>query len=152
MEVDLASGYATVLAEDDLSLAGSGPAAFAGRPLALALAFGRAAGSADAFRTAPAPPAGGGGGPAPDTTSIEAGTGLVDRLLLRGAATLVGISASLIGMPGGLAIPEFQGVPPLGAASSLGRPLGLPVGGRGFLTLRARTLDAGAGDSSLPMS
>ena len=147
--MDLASGYATVLAEDDLSLAGSGPAAFAGRPLALA--FGRAAGSADAFRTAPA--AGGGGGPpAPDTTtSIEAGTGLVDRLLLRGAATLVGISASLIGMPGGLGTPEFQGVP-LGAASSLGRPLGLPVGGRGFLALRARTLDAGAGDSSLPMS
>ena len=147
MEVDLASGYATVLAEDDLSLAGSGPAAFAGRPLALA--FGLAAGSADAFRTAP--PAGGGGGPEPDTTSIDAGTGLADRLLLRGAATLVGISASLIGMPGGLGTPEFQGVP-LGAASSLGRPLGLPVGGRGFLALRARTLDAGAGDSSLPMS
>ena len=148
MERALASGYATVRAEDDLSLAGSGPAAFAGRPLALA--FGLAASSADAFRTVPAPPAGGGGGPPPDTTSICAGTGLVDRLLLRGVA-LVGISVSLIGMAGGFGIPEFHGVP-LGVASSLGRPLGLPVGGRGFLALRARTLDAGAGVSSLPMS
>ena len=146
----LASGYATVRAEDDLSLAGSGPAAFAGRPLALAFAFGLAAGSVDAFRTTPAPPAGGGGGPLPDTTSICAGPGLADRLLLRVAA-LVGISVSLIGMAGGFGIPEFHGVP-LGFASSLGRPLGLPVGGRGFLTLRARTLDAGAGVSSLAIS
>ena len=153
MEADrtLASGYATVAAEDDLALAGNGPAAFAGRPLALAFAFGLAASSADAFRTVPAPPAGGGGGPPlPDTTSICAGTGLADRLLLRGVA-LVGISVSLIGMAGGFGIPEFHGVP-FGVASSLGRPLGLPVGGRGFLALRARSLDAGAGVSSLPIS
>ena len=152
MERALASGYATVRAEDDLSLAGSGPAAFAGRPLALAFAFGLAASSADAFRTAPAPPAGGGGGPLPDviSASICAGPGLPDLLLFR-LGTLAGISVSLIGMPGGFCIPEFHGVP-LGFASSLGRPLGLPVGGRGFLTLRARTLDAGAGVSSLAIS
>ena len=148
MERALASGYAIVCAEDDLAFAGKGPAAFRGRPLAFA--FGLADSSVDAFRTAPAPPAGGGGGPLLDATSICAGEGLADRLLLRVGA-LAGISVSLIGMAGGFCIPEFHGMP-LGFASSLGRPLGLPVGARGFLTLEARTLAAGAGVSSLAMS
>ena len=103
MEAERALAYATVCAEDDLALAGNGPAAFAGRPLALAFALGLAASSVDAFLIAPAPPAGGGGGPLPDAISacIGAGPGLADRLLLVRLGALAGISESLTGMRGG---------------------------------------------------
>jgi len=96
----LASGYATVRAEDDLSLAGNGPAPLLARPLAFA--FGLAASSVDAFRTAPAPPAGGGGGPLLEgiSASICVGPGLAERLLFRLPAR-AGISVSLTGKEGG---------------------------------------------------